>query len=237
MSYNRLYLLIIIIFFSFSTVVIAENNEVINDYDLEEKEYQEKVDSINKRIKEIDEKLDNKIYKEEKTSFFYLLGTGGYSSENDKYGIYTYNGSNSRSVIVTSNSNHHGFLVNVTGGWQVRKYFAMELGLSYSQSISRSIGVKYALLFQPYLEVSKSWSIMPKLGIGLSGDGVIAMADKDYSLSDSTISSIGNFKVALYGVFGLSVNYKKFIFGLSYENTLFSMISEFRILGSVGIKF
>ena len=211
MKFYKLYILVLFFILSFSTVSLAENTDVMS--------------------------TSENDYKEKRINFFYLLGTAGYQGETDKYGLYTYKSSRSRSVIEIPNTNHHGFAINVVGGWQARKYFAMELAFGYSESISRSVGIKYALLFQPYLKLDNSWSIMPKIGLGISGDGVVGIANKDYSLEDSTISELGNFKVVLYGVIGLMANYNKFIFGLSYENSLFGMTSEFRVLAHAGIKF
>lgn len=239
MRYSRLYLLVIIFFFSFNTMVLAENSEAISSEYKEDIEHQDKLEVLDKENKEVGDRFEDKVYKGkgERINFFYLLGSAGYNVENDKYGLYTYNGSVGYSVIMPSNSNYHGFAINVVGGWQARKYFAMELAFGYSESISRSIGFKYSLLIQPYIKLDKSWSIMPKIGLGISGDGVVGIADKDHSLSGSTISNLDNFKVGFFGVFGLRANYNKFIFGLSYENTLFGMVNEFRILTEAGIKF
>ncbi len=203
-------LCLLVLFFSFltSTVVLADES-------ISEKEpSQEEVIQI-KKLRALETE-------KQKVSFFYLMGGGGYTCYNS---ILDYNCLNMKNRDYVD-----GFAINLLGGWQVNKYFAMEAGIDYIQAEYRSLNFKYTVLAQPYIEINKSWSIMPKIGVGFLILGVLSQViEQEYSTQPVGFD--------VYGVIGLRANYKKFMFGLSYEQNLYGQTNTFMVVTEVGVKF
>jgi len=227
LNYGKLYLLIFVFIISFNSVVFAQ----------EDIQY---LDSINNG--EFDEFLEE----DKGVSFFYLLGALGYN-DNNIMGIEV----NGQQQVIQDDFSLDGFAFQLTGGWQVMKYFAMELAVAYRQSSYDFFGIslldmmnvdtKYTLLFQPYLKIDNSWSIMPKIGAGVS---LIGSVVSNGALA-STVASQSGFGFGGFGTIGLRAVYKKFIFGISYElggsaiyyPTETITFLEHRVMFEAGIKF
>ena len=127
--------------------------------------------------------------------------------------------------------NSSGFAIAIIGGWQQSRFFAMELGVGYSDTRTAKIDLKYALLFQPIIKINNSWSILPKVGIGAGFSSYLT----DYGYYSSTTDE---FNLGLYGTAGFKIAYGKILFGVSYEHTAISFLgNEFRVLAEAGIKF
>ena len=189
MKFLRFYLLILVMVFSFSSVVQAQSSG-------EDFEGQVKDIAINKS-----------------KSFFYLLGSAG--NNNESY----------------SGLDFSGFAVAIIGGWQQSKFFAMEVSAGYSDALSSKVDARYSLLFQPNIKLSKSWSILPKVGAGLAFSSALT----DYGYYSSTTD---DFNLGLYGTLGLKFAYNRVMFGVSYEHTAISFLgTDFRIVAEAGIKF
>lgn len=187
MKFFRFYLLICIVFLSFNSVVLAQSSG--EDFEGQVKD----------------------IIADQRTSYYYTLGSLGYSG--DSFSVSGYSLSTS------------GFAIAIIGGWQQSRFFAMELGVGYSQTWTSKADLKYALLFQPIIKLNNSWSILPKVGIGAH-------------FSSNFISYYDQFNLGLYGTAGVKMSYGKIMFGLSYEHTAISFDgNEFRILAEGGIKF
>ncbi len=203
MRFYKLCLLVLVFSFLVSTVALAE-----------EIPSQEEVMEI--------KKLRLSKTEKEKVRFFYLLGGAGYACYNP---ILSYGCVDRRYKDYVD-----GFAVSLLGGWQVNKYFAMEAGVDYIQVEYISLNFKYTILAQPYIEIDKSWSIMPKVGVGFLILGVLSQVVE----SEYATQPVG---FDVYGVIGLRANYKKFMFGLSYEHNLFGQTNTFMALTEVGVKF
>ncbi len=127
--------------------------------------------------------------------------------------------------------NTSGFAITIIGGWQQSRFFAMELGVGYSDTWTAKIDLKYALLFQPIIKINNSWSILPKVGIGAGFSSDLT----DYGYYSSTTDE---FNLGLYGTAGFKIAYGNILFGVSYEHTAISFLgNEFRVLAEAGIKF
>ena len=127
--------------------------------------------------------------------------------------------------------NTSGFAITIIGGWQQSRFFAMELGVGYSDTWTAKIDLKYALLFQPIIKINNSWSILPKVGIGAGFSSDLT----DYGYYSSTTDE---FNLGLYGTAGFKIAYGYIHFGVSYEHTAISFLgNEFRVLAEAGIKF
>ena len=207
----RLGIIYVLVFmFSIFNVCVFANDKVDNE-------------KLKKEILMLEKKHDKLANKKQKTSFFYLLGSAGYQLEladlnfnTDMYG-----------------RGKSGFNLGIVSGWQVRKYFAMELGAAYGQGLYHRISLNYALLFQAYIKLNNSWAIMPKFGIGISVDRMLD-TDIEYRVGQN----IGG---TVYPILGISANYKKSIFGITYEwGESFggvTQITDHKIKATAGIKF
>ena len=206
MRFYKLCLLVLVFSFLVSTVALAE-----------EIPSQEEVMEI--------KKLRLSKTEKEKVRFFYLLGGAGYARYDSTMGALDANHNPLKSNYVD------GFAVNLLGGWQVNKYFAMEAGVDYIQVEYISLNFKYTILAQPYIEIDKSWSIMPKVGVGFALIGMFT----EVVHTDSPAQ--GGFGFDFYGVVGLRGNYKKLIFGVSYEHNVIGSTNNFMVTAEAGVKF
>ena len=204
MRFYKLCLLVLVFSFLVSTVALAE-----------EIPSQEEVMEI--------KKLRLSKTEKEKVRFFYLLGGAGYACYNP---ILSYGCVDRRYKDYVD-----GFAVSLLGGWQVNKYFAMEAGVDYIQVEYISLNFKYTILAQPYIEIDKSWSIMPKVGVGFALIGMFT----EVVHTDSPAQ--GGFGFDFYGVVGLRANYKKLIFGVSYEHNVIGSTNNFMVTAEAGVKF
>ena len=237
MKFSRLYVLVLIFFISFSTSIFADEIEE-NKIDKVTVSEQENIENVATDIDYNDERvmlekkkkaLENEIAilsrKDPRVNFFYLIGGVGYTCSN------SFSNYEDECLDLISGDYRNGFTVSAIGGWQARKYFAMELGIDYTNTYFQSMGVRYALLFQPYLKIDRSWSIMPKVGLGFSLIRMFA----DGEMSDTPMQ--GGFAYDLHGVLGLRANYKKLIFGVSYKHNFVSPAESYSILAEAGVKF
>ncbi len=237
MRFSRLYLSVLIFFISFSTSIFADEIEenMIDNITVSAQENIEKVttdkDYNDERImlenkkKALEKEIAILSYKGPRINFFYLLGRAGYVRHNKSRGFMDVN-------LNPVKANYmHGFAVSAIGGWQARKYFAMEVGIGYVQADFMSIDAKYTLLFQPYFEMNKSWSIMPKIGLGVSLIGMFSEVIK------TNFPAQGGLGFDAYGTIGAKAIYKNIIFGVSYEYNFIGSINDFMLSAEAGIKF
>ena len=201
---SKTYTLIFFFLLIFSDIVLADDSV---DY----KALQDERMTLEKDLKKI-------VAEKNDISFLYLLGSVGYNNEHS---------------VNISNQIFHGALGSIVGGWQAKKYFAMEFSLGYSHALYGRMGLKYSLLFQPYLKVNKSWVIQPKLGVGIGGYfGMIVVGDYVDPMP---------YGVDAFVVLGLRAHYKRFIFGVSYErgisSSFFSTAINDSVSAEAGIRF
>ena len=209
MKFHRLYVFVLIFFVSLNTVVLADESKT----------------DVDSRTSLQEDDVELSSIRDARVNFFYLLGGAGYARYDRTMGALDANRNPVKSDYV------NGFAVSILGGWQAFKYFAMEAGIDYMQVHFMSLHVKYTLLFQPYIIVNRSWSIMPKVGLGVS----LVTMFSEVVQTDSPAQ--GGLAFDIYGVVGLRANYKRFIFGVSYEHNFMSGTDDFMIAAEAGVKF
>jgi len=152
--------------------------------------------------------------------YLYLLGSIGYSAD------------------MFSALGYGGIAANITGGWQANKYFALEIGIGYSQAYYHTMDLKVFALYQPNIKLTNSITIMPKVGLGFAYMPRFGLTE-DYGNYYYYLGYdfMTRHEFGILGTLGVRVNFGRFIAGVSYENNFLNVFSEYKFLAEFGVKF